>query len=140
MKVKLERKNDNYLFEAKGASGVPVFIDNKTDEPSKGASPMELLLMGVGGCNAIDIVMILKKQRQEITSYKIEVEGQRKEVRDAKPFESMHVTIFLEGKIDGAKAIRAAQLSFEKYCSVSITLEASVKITYSIVLNGKAIK
>ena len=140
MKVKLERKNDNYLFEAKGTSGVPVFIDNKTDEPSKGASPMELLLMGVGGCNAIDIVMILKKQRQEITSYKIEVEGQRKEVRDAKPFESMHVTIFLEGKIDGAKAIRAAQLSFEKYCSVSITLEASVKITYSIVLNGKAIK
>jgi len=97
-------------------------------------------LMGVGGCNAIDIVMILKKQRQEITSYKIEVEGQRKEVRDAKPFESMHVTIFLEGKIDEAKAIRAAQLSFEKYCSVSITLEASVKITYSIVLNGKAIE
>ncbi len=101
---------------------------------------MELLLMGVGGCNAIDIVMILKKQRQEITSYKIDVEGQRKEVRDAKPFESMHVTIYLEGKIDEAKAIRAAQLSFEKYCSVSITLEASVKITYSIILNGKSIK
>lgn len=140
MKVSLNRINDNYLFEAKGASGVPVLIDNKTDEPSKGASPMELLLMGVGGCNAIDIVMILKKQRQEITSYKIEVEGQRKEVRDAKPFESMHVTIFLEGRIDETKAIRAAQLSFEKYCSVSITLEASVKITYSIVLNGKAIK
>ena len=140
MKVKLERKNDNYLFEAKGTSGVPVFIDNKTDEPSKGASPMELLLMGVGGCNAIDIVMILKKQRQEITSYKIEVEGHRKEVREAKPFEAIHVTIYLEGKIDEAKAIRAAQLSFEKYCSVSITLEASVKITYSIVLNGKAIK
>ena len=140
MKVKLERKNDNYLFEAKGASGVPVFIDNKTDEPSKGASPMELLLMGVGGCNAIDIVMILKKQRQEITSYKIEVEGHRKEVREAKPFEAIHVTIYLEGKIDEAKAIRAAQLSFKKYCSVSITLEASVKITYSIVLNGKAIK
>jgi len=137
MKVQLVRINDNYLFEAKGASGVPVLIDNKTDEPSKGASPMELLLMGVGGCNAIDIVMILKKQRQEITSYKIEVEGQRKQVRDAKPFESMYVTIYLEGKIDEAKAIRAAQLSFEKYCSVSITLEASVKITYSIVLNGK---
>ncbi|HPE82396.1 MAG TPA: OsmC family protein [Aequorivita sp.] len=141
MKVSLNRINDNYLFEAKGASGVPVLIDNKTEnEASKGASPMELLLMGVGGCNAIDIVMILKKQRQEITSYKIEVEGHRKEVREAKPFEAIHVTIYLEGKIDEAKAIRAAQLSFEKYCSVSITLEASVKITYSIVLNGKAIK
>ena len=140
MKVQLNRLNNNYLFEAKGASGVSVFIDNKTDEPSKGTSPMELLLMGVGGCSAIDVVMILKKQRQEIVSYKMEVEGQRKEVRDAKPFEAMHVTIYLEGKIDATKAIRAAQLSFEKYCSVSITLEASVKITYGIVLNGKVIK
>ena len=137
MKVSLNRINDNYLFEAKGASGVPVFIDNKTDEPSKGASPMELLLMGVGGCSAIDVVSILQKQRQEITSYKMEVEGQRKEVRDAKPFESIHVSLHLEGKIDEAKAIRAAALSFEKYCSVSITMEASVKITYSITLNGK---
>lgn len=137
MKVTLERRNDKYLFEAKGASGVPVLIDSKTDEPSKGASPMELLLMGVGGCSAIDVVSILKKQRQEITSYKMEVEGERKEVRDAKPFEAVHVILYLEGKIDETKAIRAAQLSFEKYCSVSITMEASVKITYSIVLNGK---
>lgn len=139
MRVTLERKNDNYLFEAKGDSGVPVLIDNKTDEASKGASPMELLLMGVGGCSAIDVVSILKKQRQEISSYKMEVEGQRKEVRDAKPFESIHVSLHLEGKIDEAKAVRAAALSFEKYCSVSITLEASVKITYSIVLNGKSL-
>lgn len=137
MKVSLNRINDNYLFEAKGASGVPVFIDNKTDEASKGASPMELLLMGVGSCSAIDIILILQKQRQEITSYKMEVEGQRKEVREAKPFEAIHVTLHLKGKIDEAKAIRAAQLSFEKYCSVSITMEASVKITYRIVLNGK---
>lgn len=139
MKVTLNRINDNYLFEAKGASGVPVFIDNKTDDTPKGSSPMELLLMGVGGCSAIDVVSILKKQRQEITSYKMEVEGQRKEVREAKPFESIHVSLHLEGKIDETKAIRAAQLSFEKYCSVSITFQASVKITYSIVLNGKSL-
>src|SRR5690554_2806486 len=144
MKVTLERKNDTYLFEAKGDSGVPIYIDSKTDEPtstgsvqrSKGASPMELLLMGVGGCSAIDVVSILKKQRQEITSYKMEVEGQREEVREAKPFKAIHVKLYLEGEIDEAKAIRAAQLSFEKYCSVSITMEASVKVTYSIVLNG----
>lgn len=136
MKVTLNRINENYLFEAKGASDVPVLIDNKTDESPRGSSPMELLLMGVGGCSAIDVVSILKKQRQEITSYKMEVEGQRKEVREAKPFDAIHVTLYLDGKIDEAKAIRAAQLSFEKYCSVSITLEASVKVTYSIVLNG----
>ncbi|MCG2418509.1 OsmC family protein [Aequorivita sp. F47161] len=139
MKVTLNRINDNYLFEAKGESGVPVFIDSKTDEPSKGASPMELLLMGVGGCSAIDVVSILKKQRQEITSYKMEVAGEREEVREAKPFKAIHVRLYLEGKIDEAKAIRAAKLSFEKYCSVSITMEASVKITYSIELNGKSL-
>lgn len=139
MKVSLKRKNEKFLFEAIGASGVPVYIDNKTDEASRGASPMELILMGVGGCNAIDIISILQKQRQEITSYHIEVEGERKEVREAKPFQSIHVTIFLEGKIDPSKAIRAAQLSFEKYCSVSITLEESVKTTYSIILNGETL-
>lgn len=139
MKVQINRINDKFLFEAKGSSGVPVLIDNKTDEPSKGASPMELLLMGVGGCSAIDVISILKKQRQEITSYKMEVEGSRKEVRDAKPFEAIHVILYLEGKIDEAKAIRAAALSFEKYCSVSITMEASVKISYSIILNGKTL-
>lgn len=100
---------------------------------------MELLLMGVGGCSAIDVVSILKKQRQVITSYKMEVEGQRKEVREAKSFEAIHVTIYLDGNIDEAKAKRAAELSFDKYCSVSITLEASVKVTYSIILNGKKI-
>lgn len=139
MKVSINRINDNYLFEAKGASGVPVLMDNSSEEKVNGASPMELLLMGVGGCSAIDVVSILKKQRQNITSYKMEVEGQRKEVREAKPFESIHVTLFLEGEIDAAKAIRAAELSFEKYCSVSITMQDSVKVTYSIILNGEAL-
>lgn len=136
MKVTLNRLNDNYHFEAKGASGIPVHIDNKTDDEVKGASPMELLLMGVGGCSAIDIILILKKQRQEITSYNIEVEGARKELKNANPFEAIHTTIYLEGKIDTEKAKRAAALSFEKYCSVSLTLEGKVAITYSIILNG----
>jgi len=140
MKVSLKRTNEKFLFEAVGESGVPVYIDSKTDEASRGASPMELILMGVGGCNAIDIISILQKQRQEITSYRIEVEGERKEVREAKPFKAIHGTIFLEGKIDPAKALRAAQLSFEKYCSVSITLEGGVKTTYSIVLNGEKLE
>ena len=139
MKVTLKRINDKFLFEGKGLSGVPVFIDNKTEDASMGASPMELLLMGVGGCSAIDVIAILKKQRQKITSYKMEITGDRKEVREAKPFEAIHVTLFLEGKIDEAKAKRAAALSFEKYCSVSITLEPGVKVTYSIILNGKEI-
>lgn len=139
MKVTLNRLNDNFLFEAKGASDVSVYIDSKTDSVTKGASPMELILMGIGGCNAIDIISILKKQRQVVDSYKIEVEGKRKEVKEAKPFESAHVTIYLEGDVNPDKVKRAAILSFEKYCSVSITMEGCVKVTYEIVLNGNAI-
>ena len=125
MKVTLNRIDTNYLFEAKGPNNVSVFIDNKNDATVAGASPMELVLMAVGGCNAIDIISILKKQRQE--------------VKEAKPFEAIHLTIFLEGVISEEKALRAAALSFEKYCSVTITLAGCVTVTYQIVLNGKAI-
>lgn len=140
MKVELNRINDDYLFEAKGASGIPVYIDNKGVDVVKGSSPMELLLMGVGGCSALDIISILKKQKQEITGYHIEVEGERKEVKQATPFEYIDVKVFLEGAIIPAKALRAAKLSFEKYCSVSITLEPSVTITYKVFLNGTEIE
>jgi putative redox protein len=139
MKVTLNRINEDYLFEAKGANDVSVLIDNKTNDVAKGASPMELLLMAVGSCNAIDIIYVLKKQRQEIKSYKIEVEGNRIDGPAAKPFDSIHVTIYLEGDIAEAKAKRAAALSFEKYCSVSLTLTGCVNVTYHIVLNGKEI-
>ncbi|OAB76027.1 OsmC family protein [Cochleicola gelatinilyticus] len=136
MKVTLNRLNQDYLFEAKGPNNVAVSIDNKTEAVAKGASPMELMLMAIGGCNAIDIISILKKQRQEVRSYKIEVEGKRKDTGDAKPFEAVHLTIYLEGDIAEAKAKRAAALSFEKYCSVSLTLTGCVAITYTIVLNN----
>jgi len=139
MNVTLNRINDDYLFEAKGANNIAVLIDNKTGDSVKGASPMELLLMAVGSCNAIDIISILKKQRQEITSYTIKVEGERKESKEARPFEYINVKIYLEGALSEEKVKRAAALSFEKYCSVSITLESSVEITYEIILNEKPI-
>ena len=138
-KVKLDRVNDDFHFEAEGKSNVTVHIDSKVNDEVHGASPMELLLMAVGGCNAIDIVSILKKQRQVISSYHIEVEGKRKEVRQATPYESIHVTIHLEGEIDKAKAERAAQLSFDKSCSVSITLEGAVDVTYDVYGNNEKV-
>ena len=135
MKVTLERKNDAYWFQGTGKTPVPINLDNGEN----GASPMEMLLMSVGGCSAIDVISILKKQRQEITSYRIEVSGDRKEVEQAKPFEKIHVVILLEGSIVPQKAKKAADLSFEKYCSVSLTLEPQVKITYEVNVNGTKI-
>lgn len=139
MKVTLDRINEGYLFEAKGKTGKPILIDNTSQEGAQGASPMELLLMGVGSCSAIDVIHILEKQRQKIDAYHIEVTGGRKEIKAAKPFDSMHVHIFLEGEIDPVKAKKAADLSFEKYCSVSITLEKCVIVTYEITLNNSKI-
>lgn len=133
MKINLNRVNANSHFEGKGKSGMVQHID----PDGHGASPMEFILMGLGGCNAVDIVNILKKQRQKITDYKMEVEGEREQLEGATPFKSIHVKILLEGEIDEKKAARAAQLSFEKYCSVSMTMQDCVDITYSLQVNGK---
>lgn len=138
MKITLERKNSEYLLEAKGASGNTVMIDHSGMEVVQGVSPMELLLMGVGSCSAIDIISILKKQRQEITSYKVEVTGERYEIDDAKPYKNMHTIVYLEGDIDPDKAQKAATLSFEKYCSVSKSFDNCITITYEVQVNGKA--
>ncbi|PRX14428.1 OsmC family protein [Nonlabens ulvanivorans] len=134
MKITLERKNTEYLLEAKGVSGNTVMIDHSGMETVQGVSPMELLLMGVGSCSAIDIIHILKKQRQEITSYKVVVEGERYLLDDSMPFKSMHVKVILEGEIDAQKAQKAADLSFEKYCSVSKSFDKCVEITYEVEL------
>ncbi|MBT6161770.1 MAG: OsmC family protein [Flavobacteriaceae bacterium] len=141
MKVALERIDQDFLFEVKNENGHTVLLDNKskTSGPVQGASPMELLLMGVAGCSSIDIVSILKKQKINPTVLKMEVEGLRK--ADAVPsmFYQIDITIFLEGDIPAEKAKRAAQLSFEKYCSVSKTLEPTAKINHHIVLNGQSL-
>lgn len=136
MKVTLERKNNAYWFQGTGKNSIPVNIDNGDN----GASPMELLLMSVGGCSAVDIVSILTKQKQEIINYSMEVTGERKEVVQARPFQSIHVTIYLEGKIVPEKAKKAADLSFQKYCSVSLTLVPQVPITYDVYVNGEKIE
>lgn len=139
MKITLKRINDDYHFELQNERGHTLYLDNKSEFGGHdlAPSPMELLLMGVAGCSAIDIISILKKQRQTITHYYTEVEGVREPIEDAKPFKKITVTIFLEGDIDEIKAQKAAQLSFEKYCSVSKTLEPTATISYQVKVNKK---
>lgn len=137
MKITLNRLNEDYLFECTNAQGNSILLDNTSQPDAKGVSPMETILMAVASCSGIDIVSILKKQRQEITDFKAEVEGERVVVDDAKPFKSINVKFFLEGKIDSAKAQKAAELSFEKYCSVSKTLEPNVEIGFEVFVNGE---
>lgn len=136
MKITLNRINSDYLFEFTNQAGNKILLDNTSQPDAKGVSPMESILMAVAGCSGIDIVSILKKQRQEITGFSAEVEGERVQVDDAKPFKSILVKFFLEGNIDPKKALKSAELSFDKYCSVSKTLEPNVAIAYEVYVNG----
>ena len=136
MKITLNRINDDFLFECKNEQGNSILLDNTTLPGAKGVSPMQSVLMAVAGCSGIDVVSILKKQRQEITDFKAEVEGERIQVDDAKPFKTINVRFLIEGNVDPKKAQKAAQLSFEKYCSVSKTIEPNVEVTYEVLVNN----
>ncbi len=141
MKIQLKRIDNDYHFELKNERGHVTYIDSKAAVGGHdlAPSPMEYVLMGVAGCSAIDVISILKKQRQEITDYRAEVDGSRVEIDGAKPFKEIEVTVYLEGTIAPEKAKRAAQLSFEKYCSVSKTLEPTAEIKYKVVVNNEEI-
>ena len=141
MKVFLERVNSDYLFEVENKNGQKVLLDNssKTSGKVEGVSPMELLLMGIAGCSAIDIIAILGKQKINPLSLKMEVNGLRKLKEVPALFYQIDIIIYLEGDIDKEKALRAAKLSYDKYCSVSKMLEKTAKINHEVILNGKKI-
>jgi len=138
MKVTLQRVNDAVHFVGSGnTADVNVHIDGSPEIGGEGAGvrPMELVLMALGSCSALDLVNILKKQRQQIDGLQIDVEGKR---RDEVPniFTAIHLTFKLQGTIDQAKAEKAAHLAVKKYCSVHDMLAAGgVDITYDIRLN-----
>ena len=141
MQVSLERINEDYLFEVTNQQGMSVHLDNrsKTTGEVQGVSPMELLLMGVAGCSSIDIVAILNKQKINPKELKMEVQGHRHENEVPALFYQIDITIYLEGDLSAEKAKRAAQLSFDKYCSVSKTIEPTAKINHKVILNGTEI-
>lgn len=136
MKVTLKRINDQFLFEGSNANGKTVLLDNTSLPDAQGISPMENLLLSVAGCSGIDVIAILKKQRQEITHFSATVEAERRQVDEAKPFSKIMVTFSLQGQIAPIKARRAAELSFAKYCSVTKSLDPDIEISYQVIVNG----
>lgn len=133
--IEIERLQGDYGFEAKDQAGHTVRIDTKPENGGQnfGVRPMQLLLMGLGGCSGIDIVSILKKQRQEVTGFKMYIDGERAPGKEPSIWESAHVVFELSGNIDEAKARKACELSMEKYCSVAETLRlAGGKISWEL--------
>lgn len=140
MEVVLKRLDNDFHFEGMGTSSVPVHIDaaEGIGGHNAGARPMELLLMGIGGCTAIDVILILKKQRQAIEDFQIRISGNREKIEGTEktPFREINIQFELKGPIDGNKALKAIQLSMEKYCSATAQLEPSATITHTLVLNS----
>jgi len=136
MTIDLERKNNAFHFEATNESGVKIQIDASPaiGGENKGARPMELLIMGLGGCSAIDILNILYKQKVVIESMRIKIDAEREAEATPSLFTDIHITYYIKGQVDRNKAERAVNLSLDKYCSVAKTLEKTAKITYDIVL------
>lgn len=141
MKIQLHRVNDKFHFEAVNASGNSVHIDANPaiGGEGKGARPMELLLMGLGGCSSIDVISILNKQKQYPTDFKVEIDGEREQGKEPSLFQQIQVRFLVQGEVDPAKLQRAVSLSMDKYCSVGKTLEKTATITYTIELNGTKI-
>lgn len=124
---------DGVAFNATSGSGHSVIMDGAPEAGGKnlGARPMEMLLMGLGGCSAYDVVTILRKSRQNVTDLAVKIEAKRAET-DPKVFTSIHLLFEVTGRdLKNTIVERAISLSAEKYCSASIMLGKSANITHA---------
>jgi putative redox protein len=123
--INLERVHGDFGFAASDENGHTVKMDSSPESGGEnfGVRPMQMLLMGVAGCSAIDVIMILKKQKQDVQDYKMVVNGDREAGKEPSLWKNITIEFHLYGEIDPDKASRAVDLSVNKYCSVAATLE-----------------
>jgi len=123
---------DYMTFVGESGSGHSVVMDGAPEAGGRnlGIRPMEMLLLGLGGCTAFDVVSILHKSRQNIVDCEVEIEAERA-AEVPRVFTGIHVHFIVSGKgLDPAKVERAVNLSADKYCSASRMLEKAAKITH----------
>jgi putative redox protein len=128
--------NSGMRFDADTGSGHRLTMDGAPEGGGNNlaARPMELVLAGTGGCTAYDVVLILKRGRQNITGCSVKLTAERATV-DPKVFTAIHFEFTVTGKaLNPITVERAVSLSHEKYCSASIMLAHSVTITHSVVI------
>ncbi len=119
-------------FIGESGSGHAVVMDGPPDHGGRnlGVRPMEMLLLGMGGCTAFDVVHILKKSRQPVTDVVTEIEAERAD-EEPKVFTKIHVHFIVTGDgLDEKRVSRAVSLSADKYCSASIMLGKTAKISH----------
>ena len=126
-------------FEGAADSGHAVVMDGAPEAggENRGARPMELVLIGMGGCTAFDVMHILRKSRQEVSDCVAQIEAKRADT-DPRVFTNIHIHFVVTGSsLDEKKVQHAIELSATKYCSASIMLGKTAKITHDFELIEK---
>ena len=118
---------DGVMFVGESGSGHPVVMDGAADHGGRnmGVRPMEMILLGLGGCASFDVISILRKARQSVTDCRVELAAERADGVPS-PFTQIHLRFVVTGKgLKDAQVKRAVELSATKYCSASVMLEAA---------------
>lgn len=136
--INLSRVSGEYGFEASDEYGHTVRMDSSPESGGEnfGVRPMQMLLMGLGGCSAIDVIAILKKQRQDVVDYKMVITGEREAGKEPSLWQQIGLEFHLYGTVDEDKANKAVELSLNKYCSVAATLyKGNTDINYKVIIH-----
>ena len=126
----------NFQGTTESGAVVPMGPSPEPDETAKSASPMELVLFGLGGCQAMDVVWILNKKKIKFDKLWVELEAERAD-EYPKVFSKIHMKFIVIGDVPENALEQAAKLSHEKYCSVGAMLEKSVDISHSVEVREK---
>lgn len=124
---------DGLQFVGESGTGHAIVMDGDKEVGGNntGMRPMELLLIGLGGCSGMDVASILQKKKQQVTNIDINIKGEKADSYPKK-FTEIGIEFIVSGKNLSEEAVkRAVELSMEKYCSVKATLEGAAKINFS---------
>lgn len=139
MRVTLDRIDGNFLFRGRNEDGAETHFDTSPEEGGSGKAPgpMQTVAMALGACSGIDVISILRKGREDVVDFHIDVDYERAADRTPAVFTEIHVHYALAGELDPEKVRRAVELSIHKYCSVTKMLEKTATIDYSFSVNGQ---
>ena len=136
-RIHLKQIDQDYQFVTTDEAGQTMTMDIPVDQGGhgNGVRPMQALLSALGGCSAVDIVMILKKQKETIEQFEMVIDGERQVGKEPALWETIHIVFKLKGSMSKERAEKACALSMDKYCSVAATLRAAgANITWTVEL------
>ncbi len=139
MKIVISRTNQAVHLNAVNERGQSIQMDGSPEIGGEnlGMRPMEVLLSSLAGCSSMDVLSILKKMREDVQDYQVEITGERDMEQVPSIFNKINVHFILKGDLNIKNVEKAITLSMEKYCSVSKMLEKSAEITHSFEIQPK---